>query len=420
MPADSRPERRSEEGSHVQIHDDSKMEGGARREAERPPLDGSGRAEPDEAVHATRSRAGTAFKSMAKNLATLAIFAAACLAAVLIWDYYVTSPWTRDGRIRVQVASIAPQVSGQIVEVRIADNQYVRKGDVLYVIDPFDYKAALGSAKAQLKIRAAELQVKKVQAERRQSLSDLAVTVEDKQIFAGNAEQAEAAFDAAQVQVAQADINLQRTEVRSSVNGYVTNLLLRVGDYAAAGTRNISVIDADSYWIDGYFEETKMARICVGDVAEARLMGYAMPILGRVETVTRGISETNAAPSTQGLPSVDPIYTWVRLAQRVPVRIAITGISPEVPLVAGMTATVTIRLPEGTGDGKTFVRSLPERAREVFAGPAPRSGCVPGRHLIESPVSTISPPVSPEALTPAQAVPGLTPGMTTPPQTAKQ
>src|SRR5260221_2676525 len=93
---------------------------------------------------------------------------------------------------------------------------------------------------------------------------------------------------------------------------------MRVGDYAHAGTTNISVIDADSYWIDGYFEETKMAHVCVGDRAEAALMGYRDPIVGRVETVTRGISVSNAAPSTQGLPSVDPVYTWVRLAEPVP------------------------------------------------------------------------------------------------------
>jgi len=123
--------------------------------------------------------------------------------------------------------------------------------------------------------------------------------------------------------------------VRSPVNGYVTNLLMRVGDYAQAGTNNISVIDADSYWIDGYFEETKMAHVCIGDRAEAALMGYRDPIVGRIQTVTRGISVSNATPSTQGLPNVDPVYPWVRLAQRVPVRIKITDVPPGIPLVFG-------------------------------------------------------------------------------------
>src|SRR5260370_10885462 len=182
-----------------------------------------------------------------------------------------------------------------------------------------------------------------MQAERRQHLTNLATTPEEQQLYVGNAIDAQAAFDAAQQQVAQADINLTRTQVRSHVNGYVASLLMRVGDYAHAGATNISVIDADSYWIDGYFEETKMAHVCVGDRAEAALMGYSDPIVGRVETVTRGISVSNAAPSTQGLPNVDPVYTWVRLAQRVPVRIRITDVPVGVPLVSGMTATVTIR-----------------------------------------------------------------------------
>jgi multidrug resistance efflux pump len=121
----------------------------------------------------------------------------------------------------------------------------------------------------------------------------LATSPEEQQTYAGNAVQAKAALDAAQRQLAQAEINLQRTKVRSPVNGYVTNLLMRVGDYARVGTSNISVIDADSFWIDGHFEETKMAGICVGDRAEAKLIGYSRPIIGHVGTVTRGISTSN-------------------------------------------------------------------------------------------------------------------------------
>ena len=222
-----------------------------------------------------------------ETTATLLILALAALAAVVIWDYYITAPWTRDGSVRVQVASIAPQVSGQITEVRVVDNQYVQRGDVLYVIDPFDFQVALDTARAQLREKAADLQVKRMQAGRRQHLSDLATTPEEQQQYVGNATQAQGAFDAAQQQVAQADVNLQRTRVRAPVNGYVTNLLMRVGDYAHAGATNISVIDVDSYWIDGYFEETKMAHICIGDRAEAQLMGYSDPIVGRVQSVTR-------------------------------------------------------------------------------------------------------------------------------------
>ena len=354
-----------------------------------------------------------------KTAATLLILVLAGLAALVIWDSYVTAPWTRDGSVRVQVASIAPQVSGQITEVRVVDNQYVHKGDVLYVIDPFDFQVALDTNKAQLRQKAADLQVKRVQAARRQHLSDLATTPEEQQLYVGNAIQAEAAFDAAQQQIAQAEINLKRTQVRSPVNGYVTNLLMRVGDYAHAGTTNISVIDADSYWIDGYFEETKMAHVCVGDRAEAALMGYRDPIVGRVQTVTRGISVSNAAPSTQGLPNVDPVYTWVRLAQRVPVRIGITDVPAGVPLVSGMTATVTIRGAEARESGswlrQRFAR-LADRLVDIVHGPQLSPGCLPRIGDENGATVTLSTPKPGAPLNPVEINPGLAPDMNEPPR----
>jgi RND family efflux transporter MFP subunit len=348
-----------------------------------------------------------------KTAATLLILGLAVLAALVMWDFYVTAPWTRDGSVRVQVASIAPEVSGQITEVRVVDNQFVHQGDVLYVIDPFDFQVALDTAKAQLHQKAADLQVKKMQAERRMHMSDLATTAEQQQLFVGNATQAQAAFGAAQQQLAQADINLKRTQVRSPVNGYVTNLLMRVGDYAHVGTTNISVIDADSYWIDGYFDETKMAHVCVGDRAEAVLMGYRDPIVGRVQTVTRGISVSNAAPGTQGLPNVDPVYTWVRLAQRVPVRIRITDVPVGIPLVSGMTATVTIRDAEAreSGGWRQRFASLANSLGDSVRGPRPSPGCIPriGDENGARVILTTPKPVAP--LNPEELNPGLAPGM---------
>ena len=358
-------------------------------------------------------------RSTLKTVATLLILALALLAALIIWDFYVASPWTRDGSVRVQVASVAPQVSGQITEIRVVDNQFVHQGDVLYVIDPFDFQVSLDTAKAQLRQKAADVRVKQVQAERREHLTDLATTPEEQQQYAGNATQAQAAFDAAQAQVAQAEINLKRTQVRSPVNGYVTNLLLRLGDYAHAGMTNISVIDADSYWIDGYFEETKMAHICIGDRAEAQLMGYRDPIVGQVQTVTRGISVSNAAPSTQGLPNVDPVYTWVRLAQRVPVRIRITNVPAGVPLVSGMTVTVTIpgaEARERSGWLRQRFASLVERLNNVVYGPQLSANCVP-RIGNESGTTVVLPTPQPSApLTPEQINPGLAPGLANSPR----
>jgi multidrug resistance efflux pump len=355
-----------------------------------------------------------------KRLTTLAIALVALVMALVTWDYYVTAAWTRDGRVRVQVASVAPQVSGQITELRVGDNQYVHRGDVLYVIDPFDFEVALRVDKAQAQQRAADLQVKQVQSERRQRLSDLSTTPEEQQTFAGSAVQAKAAFDAAQQQVAQAEINLRRTQVRSPVNGYVTNLLMRVGDFAHEGGANISVVDTDSYWIDGYFEETKLARVCIGDHVEAKLMGYAEPILGHVASVTRGIGVSDAAGGTQGLPNVNPVFTWVRLAQRVPVRIAIDHVPPGVPLVSGLTATVTIKEEVVGAQGRSWIdRAIAEvgtRLSDVLTSPPARPGCIPAVTPDRATPEFLPADTAKSGPSPEEINPGLAPGINASPR----
>lgn len=312
----------------------------------------------------TRPRAAGRGRRVLRLLITGLILACAFVAAAVVWQFYVTAPWTRDGRVRVQVASVAPQVSGQITELRVADNQTVKKGDILYVVDPFDFEVAVTSAQAELDNREADLQVKRTQAARREALTTLSTSVEEKQQYAGTAKIAEAAAASAKAQLSQARVNLQRTQVRSPVNGRVTNLLLRPGDYATTGTVNIAVIDTDSFWIDGYFEETKMAHIHVGDPVSAELLGYDPLIRGTVESITLGISTANATASTQGLPNVDPVYTWVRLAQRVPVRIRIDAVPEGVTLVAGMTATVSV------GEPGRHRRDWLARLRSRFSGAA--------------------------------------------------
>jgi multidrug resistance efflux pump len=298
--------------------------------------------------------------NLLRYLATGVLVVAALVAARYGWRVYVTSPWTRDGMVRVQVANVAPQISGKIVEVRTHDNEHVHKGDVLYVIEKFDFEVALDNAKATILNREADLAVKIAQNARRAALTTLSTSIEEKQVFDGNAKMAEAALAGAKAALSQAEINLQRTEVRSPVDGYVTNLLMRVGDSARAGTPNLSVIDEHSYWIDAYFEETKLANIHVGDPVEATLLGFPASISGRIESITGGISAANAASSTQGLPNVDPIFTWVRLAQRIPVRIRIEQVPPEVSLVAGMTCSVSVvggkRMPVAGPDRGLFYR----------------------------------------------------------------
>ena len=358
--------------------------------------------------------------ALGKHLATLAIALVAILTTLLTWHYYVTTPWTRNGSVRVQVANIAPQISGKIVELRIVDNQFVRKGEVLYVIDPVDYEIAARTAKATLDQRAADLEVKQLQSARRLHLSDLATTPEEQQIYASNAAQAKAAFDGAAHQLAQANLNLGRTNIVSPVDGYVTNFLLRVGDFAVTGVSNVSVIDSGSFWIDGYFEETKMANVCVGDRAEAALMGYSQPIMGHVQTVTRGVSVSNAAAGTQGLPNVDPIYTWVRLAQRVPVRIAIDKVPTGVPLVSGMTATVTLRAPEIADNSGWFAHIRRDVVRPIAEllthSERLRPDCLPTMPEQHSETTSIPAPSEPSAPSPESLVPGLALGMKTSPR----
>ena len=273
---------------------------------------------------------------------TSLLVAAAAFAIIGLWQHYMVSPWTRDGQVRAQVANIAPQVAGQIVELHAADNQFVHKGDLLYVIDKSNFKVAVDMANADVASKKADLDVKKAEDARRQQLTTLSTSIEEKQQFAGSYSVAQGTYLSSLANLEQAKLNLARTDVRSTVNGYVTNLLLRVGDYANIGSANISVVDADSFWVTGYFEETKMGSFQVGDAATVELMGYPQRIRGHVESITRGISTANATVSTQGLPSVQAVYTWVRLSQRIPVRIAIDAVPGNITLAAGMTATVIV------------------------------------------------------------------------------
>jgi RND family efflux transporter MFP subunit len=252
------------------------------------------------------------------------------------------APWTRDGTVRAYVVTMAPEVAGRIVELPVADNQFVHKGDLLMVIDPTNFKIAVSLNEAAVQQAQANAQNVAREAKRRQELTSLAVTVEEKQTFTSNAQVAEAQYQQAVANLDQARVNLERTHIRSPVNGYVTNLLAQLGDYANVGQNIISLVDADSFWVDGYFEETNLEPIQVGDPASVRLMGYRQIVRGHVGSIARGINVANAQPNGQGLATVNPIFTWVRLAQRIPVRIHIDQVPEGVVLAAGMTATVQI------------------------------------------------------------------------------
>jgi RND family efflux transporter MFP subunit len=244
--------------------------------------------------------------------------------------------------VRAYVVTIAPEVAGRIVKLPVADNQFVHKGDLLMVIDPTDYKIAVDLAQAAVEQAQVNAQNVEREARRRQELTKLAVTKEEKQTYESNAIAAQATYQQAVARLDQARVNLQRTEIRSPVNGYVTNLLVQLGDYATVGKNLISLVDADSFWVDGYFEETNLEPIQVGDPASIKLMGYRQIVRGHVGSIARGVNVANAQPNGQGLATVNPIFTWVRLAQRIPVRIHIDQVPEGVVLVAGMTATVQV------------------------------------------------------------------------------
>jgi multidrug resistance efflux pump len=258
------------------------------------------------------------------------------------WNVYMGAPWTRDGTVRAYVVTMAPEVTGRIVNLPVVDNQFVRKGDLLVQIDPTDYKIAVELAQAAVVQAQVSNQNVQRESQRRQQLSTLAVTTEEQQTYASNAAVSQAQYQQAVARLDQAKVNLDRTEIRAPVDGWVTNLLAQQGDYATAGEKLISLTDANSFWVDGYFEETSLGPIRVGDPAEVKLMGYPQIVRGHVQSIARAINVANAQPNGQGVATVNPIFTWVRLAQRIPVRVQIDKVPDGVALVAGMTATVQI------------------------------------------------------------------------------
>src|SRR6201981_1442760 len=275
-------------------------------------------------------------------LITLAVIAVAVVLGWAMWGAYMGAPWTRDGTVRAYVVTMAPEVEGRIVELPVADNQFVHKGDLLMVIDPRNFKIAVSLNEAAVKQAQVNAENAEREAKRRLALNDLAVTVEQQQTFETSAVATQAQLQQAQANLDQARVNLDRTEIRSPVNGWVTNLLAQQGDYASVGTNVISLVDADSFWVDGYFEETNLEPIRVGDPASIKLMGYSQIVRGHVGSIARAINVPNAQPNGLGLATVNPIFTWVRLAQRIPVRIHVDQVPEGVVLAAGMTATVPI------------------------------------------------------------------------------
>jgi len=245
--------------------------------------------------------------------------------------------------VRVEVVSVAPEVSGTVQDVTVVDNQFVHKGDILFVIDSQRFSLALEHAKASVEVARNHMEVAEERAKRRRNLDSLSVSEEERQSAEGEAGSTASSHQLALADARIAELDLERTVVRSPVNGYVTNLRLRRGGFATAGIAAVSVIDNDSFWIAGYFEETKLPHIRPGDRAIIRLMGVSHDITGHVDSISRGIADRNGLTDAEGLANVDPTFTWVRLAQRIPVRIKLDPLTEDILLAAGQTCTVVIR-----------------------------------------------------------------------------
>ena len=282
---------------------------------------------------------------LGRSAATLFLIALSVFVVMWMWNHYERSPWTRDGRVRADVVRVTPDIGGLVTSVAVRDNETVRVGELLFVIDRPRYTLALQQAEAAVTSARAVLAQAQREATRDVALGDLVATEEHEQNVA-KVQTARAALDEALSARETARLNLRRTQVHASVNGRVTNLDLHPGDYVAAGQQAMALIDSDSLRVEGYFEETKLPLIRLGAPVKVHLMGEARDLRGVVESIAPGIDDKTRGNAGNLMPSIEPTFSWVRLAQRIPVRIRLTDVPRDVRLIAGRTATVTIQTPE--------------------------------------------------------------------------
>jgi len=306
------------------------------------------------------------------RLTTVAIVVLAFVLGWFAWEHYTRAPWTRDARVRADVVTLSADVAGRIVNLAVQDNQHVQKGQLLLEIDPSRYalavehakrsvevaKASLGQSEATIVASQALLRQRQSEERRRRTLkeraaisgeewekssTDVSVAQADLLRNQANLSFAQANVQLAIAALAEAEHDLERTRVESPVSGYVTNLLTRQGDYATAGGPLVALVDSDSFYISGYFEETKLPRIAEGDRVEIELMS-GEPFGGTVQSIAFAIADRENLPGGRLLANINPSYTWVKLAQRVPVRIGIDAdYAGKDQLRAGTTATVTVK-----------------------------------------------------------------------------
>jgi RND family efflux transporter MFP subunit len=284
----------------------------------------------------------TPLLAVGRFIVTMAAVAVACVLGWRLWQHYEVEPWTRDGRVKADVVQVAPDVTGQVTNVLVRDNQQVKIGDVLFEVDRARFELALRQAEAAEQAQRATLDQALKESRRNNDLRDL-VSAETREQGSSRVDQLRAALAQAVVARDVAKLNLQRTRVVSPVNGTVSNLDLRTGSYVSAGRAVLALIDSDSYYVEGYFEETKLPAIQIGDAVVVLPMGESLRLKGHVESLSGGVADRDRSTSSNLLSSVNPTFNWVRLAQRIPVRIKLDALPAGARLVAGQTVTVDVQ-----------------------------------------------------------------------------
>ncbi|KAF0954663.1 efflux RND transporter periplasmic adaptor subunit [Escherichia albertii] len=277
-----------------------------------------------------------------KYFSTILVAAIAILAGWWLWNYYMQSPWTRDGKVRAEQVTITPQVSGRIVELNIKDNQLVKAGDILFTIDKTPFQIAELNARAQLAKAQSDLAKANNEANRRRHLSQNFISAEELDTANLNVKAMQASVDAAQAMLKQAQWQLSQTDVRAPVSGWVTNLTTRAGDYADTGKPQFALVDSRSFYVVGYFEETKLRHIKEGAPAQITLYSDNRKLQGHVSSIGRAIYDQSVENDSSLIPDVKPNVPWVRLAQRVPVRFRLDSVPNNLTLVSGTTCSIAV------------------------------------------------------------------------------
>jgi len=298
---------------------------------------------------------------------TLVLFGAIVICLVYIWDSYMYSPWTRDGRVRADVVNIAPDVSGWIDELHAENSREVKTGDVLFTVDHARYQVAVDLAQAQSDSAKVGWDRAINVYKRRTQMSADAVSREELDTSRLDMMEKQASYKESVAMLDSAKIDLARTTYSSPASGKIVNLELEKGDYVNRGVNRLALVKDDSYYVTGYFEETKIPGIKIGDKVEIWLMAGTLKLDGHVESIDSGISNSNTTPGNQMLPSVEATFAWVRLAQRIPVNIKIDHVPEGVNLSSGMSATLKVVVPAGDRrDQRSVVHAFSENVKSVL------------------------------------------------------